>query len=73
MVAGREVTPADHAATERLRRYWMERIPFGAPGSYTTCVTLVGKHLPPEQVHGYCARLYHEATGRWPGDHDQHR
>lgn len=39
MVAGREATPKDAAATERLMRYWAEgpgaaKIQWGVPGDF---------------------------------------
>lgn len=74
MVAGREVTPDDVEATERLKRYWTEgpgavKIAWGTPGDYDRCVVEVGKYMSPETAHGYCANLHHRATGIWPATH----
>jgi hypothetical protein len=63
--------------TEQLFRYWTEgkgaaKIQWFAEGSYTRCLTELGKYVPPGQVHGLCANLYHRAVGRWPGAHNDH-
>lgn len=73
MVAGRNVTPKDHADTERLMNYWAfgegaAKIGgWGKPGDYDACVVELGKHVEPGIVHGLCANLHHRATGAWPG------
>lgn len=72
MAAGREATPADMAATERLMRYWSEgagaaKIQWEAPDAFKRCQIEVGKYVPPGQVDGLCAHLAHRATGTWPG------
>lgn len=74
MVAGREVTPEDAAASERLKRYWAEgegaaKIGWGVPGDYDRCLVLVSKAgVPPSEVHGYCQNLHIRATG-FPAGH----
>lgn len=72
MVAGREVTPADHANTERLMRYWAEddgaaKIQWGVAGDFDRCVVQLSKYVGPNVVQGLCANLHHRATGAWPG------
>lgn len=72
MAAGREATPSDIAATERLKRYWSEgegraKIAPEAPGAFERCQAELGKYLPPGEVDGYCANIIHRATGMWPG------
>jgi hypothetical protein len=54
-----------------LRDYWIHgegsaKIGWGTPGSFTRCVAELDKYFP-EDPEGLCANLYHEATGRWPG------
>lgn len=74
MVAGREVTPKDAEATERLMRYWTEgpgaaKIRWGTPDDYDRCVVQLGEHVGPKIVHGLCANLHHRALGIWPATH----
>ncbi len=72
MVAGREATPSDASATERLMRYWSHgagaaKIRWGVPGDFNRCVVELGKYVGPGTVKGLCANLHHRATGAWPG------
>jgi hypothetical protein len=72
MVAGREATPGDVAATERLMRYWAEgpgaaKIQWGVPGDFDRCVVELGKHVGPGIVKGLCSNLHQRATGARPG------
>jgi len=72
MVAGREVTPKDRAATERLMRYWTRgegavKIKWGVPGDFDRCVTELSKHVGPGIVKGLCSNLHKRATGARPG------
>lgn len=72
MVAGREVTPGDHASTERLMRYWAEgegaaKIRWGVPGDFDRCVVELGKYVGPGVVKGLCSNLHQRATGARPG------
>lgn len=69
---GKENTPADVKATERLKRYWAygegrAKIAPEAPGAFKRCQLHLSKYLPPNEVDGYCARIIHDATGMWPG------
>ncbi|OMC55379.1 hypothetical protein A5747_13380 [Mycobacterium sp. IS-836] len=72
MTAGKNVTPADRKATDRLRWYWSHgegaaQIGWGTPGDFARCVThLEGKVKDPE---GYCAERHHDALGIWPATH----
>lgn len=75
MVAGREVTPGDAAATERLKAYWAHgagaaKIGWGAPHDFDRCVVELSKYVGPGVVKGLCANLHHEALGVWPGQED---
>lgn len=74
MVAGREISPADIAATERLRTYWTEgpgaaKIAWGTPGDFARCVIELSKYVGPNIVKGECANLHHRALGIWPATH----
>jgi hypothetical protein len=72
LTAGKNATPQDERATERLRRYWSHgegaaKIGWGTPGDFDRCVAEVGKYMTNPQ--GYCAERHHEATGEWPATH----
>ena len=72
MVAGREVTPKDAAATERLMKYWTEgpgaaKIQWGVPGDFKRCEAELGKYVSPKIVAGLCSNLHQRATGARPG------
>ncbi len=72
MVAGREVTPQDAEATERLRVYWTKgagaaKIQWGQPGDFDRCVVELGKYV--KDPKGLCANYHHEALGIWPATH----
>lgn len=69
MTAGKEATPNDARATDRLKHYWNTNpaIAWGTPGDFARCVALVGKHL--DNPEGYCAERHHDATGIWPATH----
>ncbi|NML55387.1 hypothetical protein HHL19_16585 [Streptomyces sp. R302] len=72
MAAGRETTPQDAAATQRLMAYWTEgpgaaKIQWGVPGDFDRCVTQLSKHVGPGIVKGLCSNLHLRATGARPG------
>lgn len=72
MVAGREATPGDAAATKRIKDYWAHgegaaKIRWGEPHDFDRCVTELSKYVGPGVVKGLCANLHHEALGVWPG------
>ena len=72
MVAGREASPGDVKATERLMEYWAHgegalKIQWGEPHDFDRCVVELGKHVSPSIVKGLCANLHHRALGVWPG------
>lgn len=76
MVAGREVTPQDAEATERLKRYWTvgaggQAIRWSTPGDYDRCVALVSAAVKGNAsfVKGYCAELHIRATGMTTSQH----
>lgn len=55
----------------QLKRYWLAgpgaaKIGWGTPGSFDRCVSALRDDFP-QDPEGLCANLYHEATGRWPG------
>ncbi|CAI7977967.1 conserved hypothetical protein [Frankia sp. Hr75.2] len=58
-----------------LRRYWLtgpgaRRIRWHTNGAFTRCVAEVsgtGARTGLTNVKGYCASLYHDARGEWPG------
>lgn len=72
MVAGREASPGDVSATERLMRYWSEgagaaKINWGVSGDFDRCVAELSKHVGPGVVKGLCSNLHQRATGARPG------
>lgn len=70
MVAGREASPKDVLATEKLKMYWRRHVAWGKPGDFDECVAKVSKAAGPgsaKWVKGYCAERHHEVTGEWPG------
>lgn len=55
----------------QLKRYWLTgegaaKIGWGTPGSFDRCVRSLRDDFP-QDPEGLCANLYHEATGKWPG------
>jgi hypothetical protein len=72
MAAGREATPGDVAATERLMEYWAHgpgaaKIQWGVDGDFDRCVTELGKYVSPGIIKGLCSNLHVRATGARPG------
>lgn len=72
MVAGREASPGDVTATERLMKYWAEgpgavKIKWGVPGDFDRCVEHLSKYVSPGIVKGLCSNLHQRATGARPG------
>lgn len=68
------VTAAASRLDPDLRKYWLgpkgsARVGgWGNPGSYTACQREMRKEgVPGRMIDGLCANLYHEATGRHPG------
>lgn len=58
---------------DQLKRYWLHgegalKIRWGTPGAFDRCVRALRDDFP-QNPEGLCANLYHEATGRWPGEH----
>lgn len=64
----------------QLKKYWLSgpgaaKVGWGSPGSYRRCLSMINAEvvedgqapLSEREIHGLCANLYHEATGRWPG------
>lgn len=54
-----------------LKKYWLTgagaaKIRWGTPGSFDRCVRALRGDFP-QDPQGLCANLYHEATGKWPG------
>ncbi|ATN93750.1 capsid maturation protease and MuF-like fusion protein [Streptomyces phage Abt2graduatex2] len=57
---------------DQLKAYWLRgpgaaRIRWGTPGSFDRCVRELRDEFP-QDPKGLCANLYHEATGKWPGE-----
>lgn len=71
MVAGREVTPADAKATERLRLYWTRGEGLakwaGAPDPWTELFHHLSKYINPELAKRTAAQWFHDVFGFWPG------
>lgn len=72
MVAGKEASPSDVAATERLRYYWIHgagavKIGWGTPGDWTRCVAELGKYVTDPK--GLCERYHEAATGMTTAEH----
>lgn len=70
--AGQEVTPADVAATDRLRHWYTHgggaaEIDWGTPGDFARCSAIAGKHMRPDQAHGFCQLRHKDATGFYAG------
>jgi hypothetical protein len=73
-VAGRELTPKDYAATERLKRYWTvgkgaAKIRWGTPGSWTRCYKHLLKYVGPKVAPGYCTNLGKRLGGHGVATH----
>lgn len=77
-MAAEETSPAAVAATRRLLNYWA----FGpgraviipeTKGAWDRCHAALGKYIQGRQLDGFCARIIHESTGRWPGEHSRDR
>lgn len=65
-------TPSDQEAVRRLKRWYLRgegaaRIRWGTEGSFRRCLSIAREHMDEQRAKGFCANLYHEATGRWPG------
>lgn len=72
MTAGKEATPQDVRATEKLKAYWTHgagaaKIGWGSPGDFNRCVAELGKYM--DDPKGYCAERHHDALGIWPAQH----
>lgn len=73
-MATEETSAAGAAATQRLLKYWAhgagaQKIQPAEPGAFRRCQAELGKYIQGRQLDGFCARVIHEATGRWPGAH----
>lgn len=73
-VAGREITPKDRAATERLKRYWTvgkgaAKIRWGTPGSWRRCYRHLVKYVGPRIAPGYCTNLAKRLGGHGVATH----
>lgn len=72
MVAGRAVTPSEHAAGDRLKIYWAygkgRQKWINSPHPWTTLRNHLLKFVGPETVDGLTSNIFHMATGIWPGD-----
>jgi len=73
-VAGRQLSPKDAAATEKLRRYWLygkgaAKIRWGTPGAWRRCYRNLVKHLGPRMTPGYCTNLSQRLGGHGIATH----
>lgn len=73
-MATEETSATGAAATQRLLKYWAHgagaaKIQPGTPGAWDRCHVELGKYIQGRQLDGFCARVIHEATGEWPGQH----
>lgn len=72
MVAGREATPSDVAATARLKAYWAtgegRQKWINSPTPWRTLVALLSKYVTPNVAKGLASNIFHDATGIWPGE-----
>lgn len=73
-VAGRELTPKDVLATERLKRYWTigrgaAKIRWGTPGSWRRCYRHLVKYVGPTVAPGYCTNLAKRLGGHGIATH----
>lgn len=73
-VAGRELTPKDRLATERLKRYWTvgkgaAKIRWGTPGSWRRCYRHLVKYVGPKVAPGYCTNLAKRLGGHGVATH----
>lgn len=74
-MATEETSVKGAAATQRLLKYWAHgagaaKIQPGTPGAFRRCQAELGKYIQGRQLDGFCARVIHEATGEWPGRHN---
>lgn len=73
-MATEETSPTAAAATHRLLTYWAHgpgraKIMPEVEGAWDRCHVELGKYIQGRQLDGFCARIIHEATGHWPGEH----
>lgn len=72
MVAGREASPSDVAATARIKNYWSHGAGrekwIHSPTPYRTLRALLEKYVTPAVAAGLAANIFHDALGYWPGD-----
>lgn len=73
-VAGRQLTPKDAVATERLKRYWTvgrgaAKIRWGTPGSWRRCYRHLVKYVGPKIAPGYCTNLSQRLGGHGVATH----
>lgn len=73
-VAGRQITPGDAVATERLKRYWTvgkgaAKIRWGTPGSWRRCYRHLVKYVGPKIAPGYCTNLGQRLGGHGVATH----
>lgn len=72
---GEALTAAAGRMPSQLKRYWLgpkgsARVGgWGNEGSFTACHAAMREEgVPEREINGLCARLHHEATGKWPGE-----
>lgn len=72
---GEALTAAAGRMPGQLRKYWLgpkgsARVGgWGNKGSFTKCQEAMrAEGVPAREIDGLCAKLHHEATGKWPGE-----
>lgn len=77
---GKQRTPKQVAATERLRQYWERgegaaKIRWGVPGDFSRCVKQVVRHaeMSKDNAEGYCYNRHVGALGFSPQEHAKMR
>lgn len=80
MAAGKEATPGDMKATEKLRQYWERgagaaKIRWGEPGDFGRCVRqlMQDADMSKDNAEGYCYRRHVGALGYSPQEHKKMR
>lgn len=65
------VTPAGKRGAQRLKDYWAHGKGLAkwinSPTPFRTLRAELAKYVPPGELDGETANIYHMATGKWPG------
>jgi hypothetical protein len=75
MVAGRAVTPKDHANADRLKEYWAHgdgrKEWIDSPHPWSTLHALMLKYVSPAVADGLTSNIFRLATGHYPSQRDK--